>query len=100
MPLNIMVDCSHANSNKDPGLQPLVAENIADQIIAGNTSVMGLMIESNIHPGKQSLPENLADLQYGVSLTDGCIGWEETQDCLRSLRGKLGDALPRRKRAG
>ena len=96
MPQNIMIDCSHANSNKDPSLQPLVADNAANQIVAGNRSIIGLMIESNIHSGNQSLPENLDDLQYGVSLTDGCIGWEETEQCLRDLREKLKKVLPAR----
>ncbi len=93
---NIMVDCSHANSNKDPALQPLVADSVADQIVAGNRSIMGLMIESNINAGNQSLPEDLSLLEYGVSLTDGCIGWEETERCLRSLRGKLQGVIGQR----
>ncbi|MEM1188169.1 MAG: 3-deoxy-7-phosphoheptulonate synthase [Pseudomonadota bacterium] len=95
MASNIMVDCSHANTNKDPSLQPLVADNVADQIAAGNRSLMGLMIESNIHGGSQALVEG-GELAYGVSLTDGCIGWEDTERCLRSLRDKLVDALPAR----
>lgn len=95
MASNIMVDCSHANTNKDPSLQPLVADNVADQIASGNRSLMGLMIESNIHGGNQALVEG-SDLAYGVSLTDGCIGWEDTERCLRSLRDKLVDALPAR----
>jgi len=96
MPQNIMVDCSHANSNKDPSLQPLVADNVADQIVAGNNSVIGLMIESHIHAGNQAMASNLSDLQYGVSITDGCISWEDTQTCLRSLRDKLRNVLPHR----
>jgi len=96
MPSNIMVDCSHANSNKDPSLQPLVADNVANQIVAGNRSLMGLMIESNINEGAQALGPDLAELDYGVSITDGCIGWETTEECLRSLRSKLADVLPLR----
>lgn len=96
MPQNIMVDCSHANSNKDPSLQPLVAANVADQIVAGNDSVIGLMIESHLHAGSQAMASNLNDLQYGVSITDGCIGWEDTETCLRSLRDKLKDVLSSR----
>jgi len=94
LPGNIMVDCSHANSNKDPSLQPLVADNVANQIVAGNGSLMGLMIESNINEGQQSLGEG--ELAYGVSLTDGCIGWETTEACLRGLREKLHAVLPGR----
>ncbi|WP_439102384.1 3-deoxy-7-phosphoheptulonate synthase [Congregibacter sp.] len=97
MPQNIMVDCSHANSNKDPALQPLVADNVADQIIGGNNSLMGLMIESHLHAGNQSMASSLKDMEYGVSITDGCIGWDDTETCLRSLRDKLKDVLPERR---
>ncbi|MCB1729858.1 MAG: 3-deoxy-7-phosphoheptulonate synthase [Halieaceae bacterium] len=93
---NIMVDCSHANSNKQPELQPLVVENVANQILEGNKSIVGLMIESNIHAGNQSIPENLEDLAYGVSVTDGCIDWETTEASLRAMRASLRDVLPRR----
>jgi 3-deoxy-7-phosphoheptulonate synthase len=89
LPQNIMVDCSHANSNKQPELQPLVAENVANQILAGNKSLVGLMIESNLKAGNQSIPDNLDDLEYGVSVTDGCIDWETTEQCLRGMYEKL-----------
>jgi 3-deoxy-7-phosphoheptulonate synthase len=88
VPTNIMVDCSHANSNKQPELQPLVVENVANQILEGNRSIVGLMIESNLKAGNQSIPENLDDLEYGVSVTDGCIDWE--------VREKLKNVLPAR----
>jgi 3-deoxy-7-phosphoheptulonate synthase len=90
---HIMVDCSHENSNQDPALQPLVAENIVNQIIEGNTSIFGLMIESNLNAGNQPIPENLADLKYGVSVTDGCIDWETTQTSLRQMHKKLGKRI-------
>jgi 3-deoxy-7-phosphoheptulonate synthase len=93
---NIMVDCSHANSNKQPELQPLVVENAANQIIEGNKSIVGLMIESNLNAGNQSIPDNLDDLEYGVSVTDGCIDWDSTERCLREIREKLRDVLPAR----
>ncbi len=93
---NIMVDCSHANSNKQPELQPLVADNVANQILEGSTSIVGLMIESNLQAGSQAIPANLDELEYGVSVTDGCIGWDATERCLRELRDKLKDVLPRR----
>ena len=93
---NIMVDCSHANSNKQPELQPLVVENVANQILEGNRSIVGLMIESNIHAGNQSIPQNLEDLAYGVSVTDGCIDWESTATSLRAMRDSLREVLPRR----
>ena len=93
---NIMVDCSHANSNKQPELQPLVVKNISNQILEGNTSIVGLMIESNLVAGNQSIPQNLDELLYGVSVTDGCIDWETTESCLREMREMLRNALPRR----
>ncbi|QIB67433.1 3-deoxy-7-phosphoheptulonate synthase [Kineobactrum salinum] len=96
IPQNIMVDCSHANSNKQPELQPLVVEDVANQILKGNRSIVGLMIESHINPGNQPIPANLADLEYGVSVTDGCIGWDTTAQCLRDLRDRLREVLPER----
>lgn len=96
---NIMIDCSHANSNKDPALQPLVLENITNQIVDGNTSINSLMVESHLGWGNQSVPENLEDLQYGVSITDACIDWETTEKCIRDMHAKLKDVLPKRKRS-
>lgn len=93
---NIMVDCSHANSNKDPGLQPLVAQNVTEQIIGGNRSIIGLMIESNLGWGNQTIPQKLEDLKYGVSVTDACIDWKTTEDCLREMNTRLVDVLPGR----
>lgn len=93
---NIMVDCSHANSNKNFELQPLVLDNVANQIVEGNKSIIGLMIESNLHEGNQSIPENLNDLKHGVSVTDACISWETTEHVLRGMREKLKDVLPQR----
>jgi 3-deoxy-7-phosphoheptulonate synthase len=98
IPLNIMVDSSHANSSKQPQLQPLVIENVANQVIEGNTSIVGLMVESNINAGNQSIPEDLSKLAYGVSVTDGCIGWDETETALRTMRERLKDVLPKRAR--
>lgn len=94
----IMVDCSHANSNKDPAIQPLVMQDIAHQIIEGNGSIIGLMVESNLNWGNQSIPANLADLKYGVSVTDACIDWETTERSLREMADKLRDVLPKRVR--
>ena len=93
---NIMIDCSHENSSKDPALQPLVAENALNQIIEGNKSIVGLMIESNLGWGNQSIPENLEELQYGVSVTDGCIDWDATEKCLVDMSNKLQEVLPKR----
>ncbi|UCJ15667.1 3-deoxy-7-phosphoheptulonate synthase [Pseudomonas sp. MM211] len=95
---NIMVDCSHANSNKDPGLQPLVMDNVANQILEGNQSIVGLMVESHLGWGSQSIPKDLQQLKYGVSITDACIDWESTEKTLRSMHVKLKDVLPKRQR--
>ncbi|MFC0712033.1 3-deoxy-7-phosphoheptulonate synthase [Azorhizophilus paspali] len=99
IPPNIMVDCSHANSNKDPALQPLVMTNVANQILEGNSSIIGLMVESNLGWGSQSIPDNLDDLKYGVSVTDACIDWDTTATAIRDMRAKLKDILPNRKRS-
>ena len=96
IPANIMVDCSHANSNKDPALQPLVMNNVGNQIIEGNRSIIGLMVESNIGWGSQPIPKNLKDLQYGVSVTDACVDWETTESMIRELRDKVKHVLPGR----
>ncbi|WP_049721686.1 3-deoxy-7-phosphoheptulonate synthase [Gilvimarinus polysaccharolyticus] len=93
---NIMVDCSHANSNKDHNLQPLVMENVANQIVEGNKSIIGLMIESNIGEGNQSIPEDLSQLQYGVSVTDACIDWDSTVKALHAMRDKIKPILSKR----
>lgn len=93
---SIMVDCSHANSNKDPGIQPLVMQDVAHQIAEGNQSIQSLMVESNINWGNQPIPENLDDLKYGVSVTDACIDWDTTEKALRDMREKLKDVLPKR----
>jgi len=91
---NIMVDCSHANSSKQPELQPLVVENVANQILEGNTSIIGLMIESNLKAGNQAIPANLRELEYGVSVTVGCIDWQTTETSLRAMRDKICNVLP------
>ena len=89
LPDRIVIDCSHANSNKDPEVQPVVARNCIEQVVGGNRSIIGLMLESHLHAGNQKIPANLADLQYGVSVTDGCIDWETTEDTLRGTAEAL-----------
>jgi 3-deoxy-7-phosphoheptulonate synthase len=96
LPPNIVVDCSHANSNKDPSLQPLVMNDLAHQIIEGNQSIVGVMLESNINAGNQAIPADLSKLKYGVSVTDACIDWSTTERLLRDTRAKLKDVLPQR----
>ncbi|RYY79407.1 MAG: 3-deoxy-7-phosphoheptulonate synthase [Moraxellaceae bacterium] len=92
----IMIDASHANSNKDPFLQPLVLENITQQIVDGNQSIVGLMVESHIKGGRQDIPSDLSQLEYGKSVTDGCIDWQTTEDTLLKMHEALKDVLPKR----
>ena len=89
LPTNIVVDCSHANSNKDHNVQPLVLDDIAHQIKDGNRSICGVMIESNINEGNQSIPNDLSQLKYGVSVTDACISWESTVKSLNKMASTL-----------
>lgn len=93
LPANIMVDCSHANSSKDHNVQPLVARDVANQVVKGNKSIAGLMLESHLHAGRQNIPEDLAELAYGVSVTDACIDWETTEMTLREIADSVGEAL-------
>ena len=93
---NIMIDCSHANSSKKPENQPTVFGNVVDQIVAGNKSIIGVMLESNINAGRQDIPTDLSQLKYGVSVTDGCIDWETTATTLRAAHQKLKSVLPTR----
>ncbi len=84
----IMVDCSHANSNKDHTKQGSVLEAVAEQISVGNKSIRGVMLESNLNPGNQKV-DSSQELQYGVSITDACIGCEETERLLRDFHKAL-----------
>lgn len=91
----IMVDCSHANSSKDHNRQPLVAMDVAAQIAAGNRSIVGLMLESHLVEGNQKIAAP-AEMVYGQSVTDACIGWEQTESLLRDLAGSVAGHLVRR----
>ncbi|KAJ3106667.1 3-deoxy-7-phosphoheptulonate synthase [Phlyctochytrium planicorne] len=82
----IMIDCSHGNSSKKHKNQIIVCEDVAKQIAAGNDSIFGLMVESNLFEGNQKIPDSGAkDLKYGVSITDACVGWEDTEHILSTL---------------
>ena len=85
---NIVIDCSHANSNKDHNRQPIVFRDTIRQRTDGNTGVIGLMLESHLNEGNQSLGDP-ADLKYGVSITDACINWETTEELLREAHAAL-----------
>ncbi|WP_435236130.1 3-deoxy-7-phosphoheptulonate synthase [Psychromonas sp. PT13] len=92
----LIVDCSHANSNKDYSLQPLVAKDVFHQIIKGNKSIIGIMLESNINEGNQSADLPKDELQYGVSVTDACINWPSTSQLLAEAASLLKDVLKTR----
>ena len=94
-----MIDCSHGNSLKKPDLQPLILQDGVHQILEGNTSIIGFMIESHLFGGNQSIPEDRSKLQYGVSITDGCLDWEGTRNAVRSAYDQLKSVLPSRDRA-
>jgi len=84
LPPVLMVDCSHANSLKQHAKQEEVWRSLIEQRLAGSKPITGVMIESNLGEGSQSIPKDLAQLRYGVSVTDACIGWEVTERLLRS----------------
>ncbi|KGQ70994.1 phospho-2-dehydro-3-deoxyheptonate aldolase [Chelonobacter oris] len=86
---SIMIDCSHGNSNKDYRRQPLVAEDAVQQILSGNQSITGLMLESNLCAGNQSSEQPFDQMQYGVSITDACIDWQTTEQLLRKIHQQL-----------
>lgn len=90
---NIVVDCSHANSNKDAALQPLVFENCINQIVEGNQSIVGFMLESNIGFGNQKLNADRSKMEYGVSVTDACIDWATTEKVIKEAHEKLKPVL-------
>ena len=83
LPRQVLVDCSHANSNKDHTLQSIAFRDVLAQRSAGDMGVIGLMVESHLFEGKQSLGDDPSELRYGVSITDACIGWDETAELLR-----------------
>lgn len=93
---NIMIDCSHGNSLKDYSKQAMVLRDVAAQIKNGNRSIIGMMLESNLAAGNQSLDLGLENLRYGVSITDGCMDWQTTATLLREVRSTLKDVLPNR----
>ncbi len=87
---NIVIDCSHANSTRDHALQPLVFYDCVHQILEGNRSIVGMMLESNLEAGNQPIPDDRSKLRYGVSVTDPCIDWKTTEEVLRRAHNDLG----------
>jgi len=96
LPTNIVVDCSHANSLKDPALQALVFYDCMHQVAEGNRSIVGLMVESNLEAGSQPIPADRTQLRYGVSVTDPCVDWATTEEMLLRAHDELGPVLAAR----
>lgn len=92
LPINIIVDCSHGNSQKTPERQTTVLSSIIEQRIGGRESIRGFMIESNLLPGRQNLGDSPVDLVYGRSITDACLGWDDTEAAVRSAAVSLREA--------
>jgi 3-deoxy-7-phosphoheptulonate synthase len=89
LPSRVIIDCSHANSGKDHRRQAVVWRDVVEQRLAGDKAIAGLMLESNLQPGSQPVKSDRGQLQYGVSITDGCIGWEETEALLLETHSRL-----------
>jgi 3-deoxy-7-phosphoheptulonate synthase len=94
LPPVLMVDCSHANSEKQFARQEDVWRSVIQQRTDGTRSLIGLMVESNLNEGNQPIPKNMKDLRYGISITDSCINWETTERMLRSGHETLSKATP------
>lgn len=86
---SLMIDCNHANSGKDPYKQPDVLEDIINQKLEGNQSIIGFMIESHLNGGNQKIPKDLSELKYGVSITDACIDFESTRKMILEAANRL-----------
>ena len=86
----LLVDCSHGNSNKEHRNQSCALKDVVNQRMQGNKDIVGCMLESNLNPGNQPLEGNSSRLKYGVSITDACIGWEETEELLNWLYENAG----------
>ncbi len=92
LPPRLLVDCSHGNSGKDPGRQARVVDDLLCQIDGGESAILGFMLESYLSGGRQDIPREPEDRRYGVSLTDACLGWEDTAALLRNAAARVRDA--------
>jgi len=90
---NIVIDCSHANSNKDHELQMPAFRDVLQQRVDGNDNIIGMMLESNLCAGNQKLGDDLSSLEYGVSITDACIDWDQTETLLREAHEAMSEVL-------
>lgn len=86
----VMIDCSHANANKNHERQAIALQNVAEQLTSGSRHVLGVMIESHLKAGNQPIPEDLSELTYGQSITDACVDFEMTATMLRTLAQAVG----------
>ncbi|MQC17318.1 MAG: 3-deoxy-7-phosphoheptulonate synthase [Chloroflexi bacterium] len=89
LPNRLIVDCSHMNANKDHRNEGNVFRNVLEQRLAGNAGVVGVMLESNLNAGNQPLHDDLSELAYGVSITDACIDWQETEELVHTASEQL-----------
>ncbi|MBI1318489.1 MAG: 3-deoxy-7-phosphoheptulonate synthase [Candidatus Hydrogenedens sp.] len=89
LPARIIVDCSHANTSKKPENQPIVLREVVRQRAAGQSALKGAMLESHLVGGRQELQADLSAMTFGQSITDGCLGWEETEAALRETYAAL-----------
>jgi 3-deoxy-7-phosphoheptulonate synthase len=94
LPPRLIVDCSHAQTNKDYTRQPVVLAALVEQIRSGSTAIMGAMVESNLEAGNQKPGADRSALRYGVSVTDPCIDWPTTEDCLLAAAAALRESRP------
>ncbi|SMG02702.1 3-deoxy-7-phosphoheptulonate synthase [Burkholderia singularis] len=99
LPQNIIVDCSHANCGKHAARQVTVLDDVVEQICAGNRSIRGVMLESFIEEGRQSLDDGPAALRYGCSITDPCLGWQATEAALMSAHARLAAHVTHRRQS-
>lgn len=96
LPLNLMIDCSHGNSQKQHQRQLEVLKDVTQQIVNGNKSIIGVMLESNLCEGNQPIPDDPEEIRYGVSVTDACVNWESTEAALREMAAQLQPVLSTR----
>lgn len=89
LPPRVMVDCSHANCGKRESLQAHVLRDVLQQRVSGTTDVLGIMLESNLKEGRQDMQADISKLEYGLSITDPCMGWERTESLLREASERL-----------
>lgn len=92
-PSRLLIDCSHGNSSKDHKKQNIAFKDLIEQRVAGNTDIIGSLVESNINAGSQKVGDDPAKLEYGVSITDACISWDETEEMLRWAYDKMGSVI-------